>query len=80
MGGHTVKGTDEAECLLRSLSSRKRQMMVGEKGVGTSDQFFGNLQRQEALIKRGGHQSKCQDSTGYLQVPSGWILRFFIFA
>ena len=59
--------------------SPRRQMMVGEKEVGESE-FFGNLQRQEALIKRDGHQSKCQDSTGYLQVPSGWILRFFIFA
>ena len=58
--------------------SPQRQMMVGEE-VGARE-FFGNLRRQEALIKRGGHQSKCQNSTGYLQVPSGWILRFFIFA
>ena len=31
--------------------------MAGEEEVGARDHFFGNLQRQEELIKRDGHQS-----------------------
>lgn len=52
----------------------------GKGEVGASDQFFRNFQRQEELIKGGGHQSKCQDSTGYLRVPSDWSWKLFIFA
>lgn len=50
------------------LSPGEGEERQGRGRLGASDPFFGNLQRQEELIKRDGHQSECQDSPGYLQV------------
>lgn len=51
MGGDTVEGAGEAQCLPWPWALWKPLETRGE------------------LIKRGGRQSKCQGSPGYLQVP-----------